>query len=396
MSNDPSEIDETAAFADEFGETVLVLDGENIDQDAIDEEMGEVQEGEEGEEGEEGDDLEDVQDDSIQAFFGHTDSVYTVTLHPKLPDLAISGSGDDKAFVWNTSSGDSVFELAGHKDTITCTGVSQDGKLIATGSYDGTVGIWDSSDGKNQRFLDGPGDGIEWLEWHSKGNLLLAGSRDSTAWLWLAGTGACMNVFAGHSGPINCGGFTSDGKQIVTGSDDATVRVWDPKTATAIHTLQGHDFHTEAVISLHTRESLLITGSQDFTAKLSNVAAGRVLGTLPGHTDAVESVGLSSDISLAATGSLDKRILIWDVSRMQTRATCEHDDGVIKVVWHPTQPFLYSASIDGTVRLWDGRTGNSERVWRGHKDIILALAVSQDGQLVVSGSDDHAAMVFKV
>jgi ribosome assembly protein SQT1 len=49
------------------------------------------QDGEEEEEEEEDEEL--LEDNSVQAFFSHTDAVYTVSLHPTDPNLAITGGG---------------------------------------------------------------------------------------------------------------------------------------------------------------------------------------------------------------------------------------------------------------------------------------------------------------
>lgn len=56
-----------------------------------------------------------------------------------------------------------MFELSGHKDSITCVGFNYDGKLVATGSYDGKVNIWETWTGNLVKTLEGPGDGIEVL-----------------------------------------------------------------------------------------------------------------------------------------------------------------------------------------------------------------------------------------
>lgn len=41
------------------------------------------------------------------------DSVFAVALSPTNPDLAASGGGDDKAFLWNIRNGEKLHELKG-------------------------------------------------------------------------------------------------------------------------------------------------------------------------------------------------------------------------------------------------------------------------------------------
>eukprot|EP01119_Soliformovum_irregulare_P021813 TRINITY_DN7335_c0_g1_i1.p1 TRINITY_DN7335_c0_g1~~TRINITY_DN7335_c0_g1_i1.p1 ORF type:complete len:414 (-),score=102.72 TRINITY_DN7335_c0_g1_i1:109-1194(-) len=360
-------------------------------EDRPDEDMDDTNPDAEPEEGD-----GDIVNDSINAFFEHTDSVYTVDINPTLPNMVATGGGDDKAYIWDINSSAVAFSLEGHKDSITQTKFSVDGKYLATACADGSVGIWDTATGKVVQMLEGPTAEIEFVDWHPKGNIILAGSRDATGWMWLAKTGECMKVFAGHSDAVTAGGFSEDGKTVLTASEDATLRVWDPKTGAPGYTFQGHEFHSEAIHCFATKENFVLTGGQDNTARLANYATGKILGTLPGHSDAVETVAFSHSQGLAATGSLDKKINIWDLTRMNLRGTLEHDDGVIKLVWHPSDLLIYSCSMDGTIRLWDGRNGRCERTWKGHKDIVLDFALSKDGNTIVSGSDDHASYIFQV
>ena len=45
-----------------------------------------------------------------------------------------------------------------------------------------------------------------------------------------------------------------------------------------------------------------------------------------GHTDSVEAVALSSVLPVAATASIDGKVLIWDNATLSVRGTCEHPE----------------------------------------------------------------------
>jgi WD40 repeat protein len=109
---------------------------------------------------------EPVADDSSTTFRGHTSSVYS-TAWLQIDTLAVSGSGDDSAAIWDATSGAEVARLRGHTDTVVAVAVSHDAKYIATGSYDSTIRIWDS-EGRLQHVVEGPSGEIEWIAWHAK------------------------------------------------------------------------------------------------------------------------------------------------------------------------------------------------------------------------------------
>lgn len=76
--------------------------------------------------------------------------------------------------------------------------------------------------------------------------------------------------------------------------------------------------------------------------------------------------------------------------------TCSHDDAVTHLEWSPIgEPFLFSSSVDKTIRLWDVRSAQCLQTWKGHSDAVLTFSVSTDGGTIVTGSDDHTSLVFK-
>lgn len=140
----------------------------------------------------------------------------------------------------------------------------------------------------------------------------------------------------------------------------------------------------------------------------------------PDNIDAgVTSVCISPDGTLVAAGSLDTVVRIWDV---QTGKAIErlkgHRDSVYSVAFTPDGRGLVSASLDKTLKYWDvgpiydrrrngglkngtsagdkvmDRTSQCLMNFTGHKDYVLSVAVSHDGQWVVSGSKDRGVQFW--
>src|SRR5262249_44157690 len=55
---------------------------------------------------------------------------------------------------------------------------------------------------------------------------------------------------------------------------------------------------------------------------------------------------------------------------------------------------IASASYDGTVRLWDARTGHGLRVLTGHAGMVLVVAFSPDGRLLASAGFDGTVRLW--
>lgn len=53
----------------------------------------------------------------------------------------VSGADDRTARFWAADSGQQIHELLGHREAISCVGVSFNGQLLITGSMDATVKV---------------------------------------------------------------------------------------------------------------------------------------------------------------------------------------------------------------------------------------------------------------
>ncbi|KAI8075181.1 quinon protein alcohol dehydrogenase-like superfamily [Gongronella butleri] len=345
------------------------------------------------------DEMIELVDDSVQGFFEHGEPVYAIAMHPKDNSIVVSGGGDDKSYVWRATTGEKLYELGGHTDSVVALAYSVQGDYVASAGMDGHIRVWAMETGELCADVDGPDD-VVWINWHPKGNVLLAGANDATIWMWAMPSGKFMNVFNGHAGPVTAGCFTPDGKKIVSVSEDTSMIIWDPKTAAALYRLSGDDarFHADGITSLAVNKdsSLVISGDMEGKARLINVVNGTIVAAFENHADSIESIAFCDVLALAATGSVDGTISIWDTQTHRLRATLHHEDAIIKVCFVKNAPFLVSCSADKTVKMWDARTSECVKTWKGHRDAILDFAVSDDGQAVVTASDDGHCLVFRV
>ena len=129
---------------------------------------------------------------------------------------------------------------------------------------------------------------------------------------------------------------------------DHTIRVWNWRKGECIRTLEGH---TDTVVCLNFDANILASGSADTTVKIWNSCTGEAF-TLRGHRDWVNAVRL------------------WDAhesirSPPLCPSTLEIDTGKM----------LFSASDDGTIRLWDLAKRTCVRQFTGHVGQVQSLRI---------------------
>jgi len=232
---------------------------------------------------------------------------------------------------------------------------------------------------------------------------VLSASDDGTLVLWTADQPTRMRTFEGHRGAVAAVAVSRDGRTAISGGDDATLRVWELKSGRCLKTLAvpGKVFSIDVSADL-TRAVLACSGSANFvgvdaTRLLAlDLDHDRPLGELKGHTSAAKCVALSADGHLAASGSDDHTVRLWDVAQGGgcRRVFTGHEHYVSAVCLSADGGLVVSGSWDTTLRVWDTRTGRCLHVLRGHEGIINAVAINADASRVVSAGWDRTVRVW--
>ena len=75
---------------------------------------------------------------------------------------------------------------------------------------------------------------------------------------------------------------------------------------------------------------------------------------------------------------------------------CWHSDWVKSVAISPDGQTLVSGSRDKTIKVWNLHTGKLSRNFAGHSDTVETVAISADGHIIVSGSRDKTIKVWNL
>jgi serine/threonine protein kinase len=196
-----------------------------------------------------------------------------------------------------------------------------------------------------------------------------------------------------HLGPVLCAAFSPDGRYALTGGEDQALCLWDMNEARKVRRLAGHDDAVAAVAFAPDGRHAVSSG-RDRAVLLWDVEAGRPVGRLRGLTADVLCVAFAPDGRLFLTGGQDMAVALWD--RQQQKRLRQlgglvrgrHFAAVTSVQFTSDGLRALSSSLDGTIRLWNVKTGAELHCFEGHKGGVNALALSPSGLHLVTGGAD--------
>ena len=177
--------------------------------------------------------------------------------------------------------------------------------------------------------------------------------------------------------PTTAIAFAPDGQSVVLGSQ-AGIRVCRFPDLQAIRDIPTTLTQVRCVAFAPDGRRFVAVGGrpdEEGTIELFEWPSGKRIASWTGHADCVTSVAWQDDRTLAS-GSLDHRVVVWDVDRATKRMTLEgHSRGVTCVAFVPRSSILISGALDQTLRVWNIETGRLIRSLNNHRRGVLAIAV---------------------
>jgi WD40 repeat protein len=159
-----------------------------------------------------------------------------------------------------------------------------------------------------------------------------------------------------------------------------------------IRTLHGHSSMVEA-ISFSASGHYAISGSLDKRLFLWDVSTGMRIRSFDAHADLVKSVAFAQDGKQILSGSADKTMVLWDVDRTEPVHVFKHQSAVGTVCFSPDGKLAVSGSADGTLSVWSLETRKRIRAIPAHSESVNSAAFLSPGH-VISGSADKTAKLW--
>ncbi|KAK9811085.1 hypothetical protein WJX73_001483 [Symbiochloris irregularis] len=312
-------------------------------------------------------------------------------------------------------------DLKGHSGWVTavCCPVDQNADVVLTASRDKSVILWqltrqEEQYGYPRRALKGHSHFVQDVVISSDGQFALSGSWDGTLRLWNLHTGNTTCRFLGHSKDVLSVAFSADNRQIVSGSRDKTIKLWntlgDCKYTIGDPDPDGHSEWVSCVrFSPLVSTPTIVSAGWDKLVKVWNLSNCKLRADLKGHTGYINTVTVSPDGSLCASGGKDGIAMLWDLTDAKRLYTLEASDIIHALCFSPNRYWLCAAT-QSCIKIWDLESKSIVDELRipqeslpqpGKKGRALipfcvSLCWSADGATLFSGYTDGVVRVWSV
>jgi guanine nucleotide-binding protein subunit beta-2-like 1 protein len=209
-----------------------------------------------------------------------------------------------------------------------------------------------------------------------------------------------------HTKDVLSVAFSVDNRQIVSGSRDKTIKLWNTLGECKFTVSEGA--HTDWVscvrFSPNVQTPTIFSASWDKTVKVWDMSTFQLKTTLVGHTGYVNSVTVSPDGSLCASGGKDGIAMLWDLKDGKHLYSLPANSVINSLVFSPNRYWLCAATNAG-IRVWDLETKrvladitkNTPNFGSQLRDpVCTCIAWSPDGVTLFSGHSDSLIRVWEV
>lgn len=272
--------------------------------------------------------------------------------------------------------------------------VSADGLRLAAGDDSGTVQVWETGTDRAPLLLSGHQSQVWAVAFSPDGSLLASGDRAGQVRLWKLADGTLQNTIAADDSAVWSLAFTADGGKLMVASD-RRVQLWDPVKGAALGRFETPDVRvTRAALSPDGR--LLAVAASDGKVRLWDIDKSAVTREIAVEDDVVWSVAFSPDGRRLATASSGEIVALWDVATGAQQAIFTgHTGGATDLIFLADGATLAAVDRSGQLHFWDADTGRPlAETWPAHAAAAWRIALFPDGRKFATAGDDGRVMIW--
>jgi WD40 repeat protein len=309
--------------------------------------------------------------------------------------LALSGDGnsfvsagtDKSVRLANATNGQIIREFKGATAAVESAALSPNGALIAATTADKRLLVWQTKDGQ---LLANVANATAGLAFNPASNQLLTGGGDGALKLWAMPPMAERTLT--HPDAVRSAVASADGKRLFTGGADKIVRSWNlADVRMPERQFSGHSAAVNAIAVSANGQMLASTGD-DATIRFWNQSNGQQSALLGAHAGAATSLAFDASNRLLSA-SVDGSVKLWQPPTTAGQLLA-HPSHVSSAVLSPDGSRLLTGCGDKQVRLWNLTNGQIERPFVGHTLGVLCVAMNPAGTQVAAGGADKTLIVW--
>ncbi|KAI1205179.1 quinon protein alcohol dehydrogenase-like superfamily [Annulohypoxylon truncatum] len=184
---------------------------------------------------------------------------------------------------------------------------------------------------------------------------------------------------------------------LCTAGYDHTIRFWEALSGICSRTIQHPDSQVNRLCISPDKRFLAAAGHH--TVKLYDIKSTNPnpLLTFEGHTGNVTGVAFHCEGKWMVTSSEDGTVKIWETRSGTIQRSYSHGSAVNDVVIHPNQGEIISCDRSGSVRVWDLAENNCSHQLIPEEDVsVSSVTVASDGSLLCAANNAGNVFVWRL